>query len=137
MGNWMKVKIEGSCKAEDVANLEKAIDPGEGFENFHCLSSTKGILSLPMWATEKISAVGNLAERDYTVEDVANQLKELAKVAPSLAVQIHCGGDFESPDCVATITLDEGNISTGDPEIETIDKQFEVATYADTMADLF
>lgn len=137
MGNWMKIKIEGSCEAKDVASLEKALDSGKDFENLHCLSSTRGPLSLPMWAAKEINVVGNLAERDYTVEDVANQLKRLAEVAPSLKVKIHCGGEFESPDCIATITLKGGEASIGEPEIEVIDKQADTATYAETLASLF
>lgn len=119
MGNWRRVQIIGSCALGDVSALIKALDPGKDYENFHCLVNG-GIAGLPQWASENIDAIGNLAERGYSVDDVAEQLEALAKVAPSLAVKVHCGGDYEVPDCVATVILDKGNAAVGDAEIEMI-----------------
>lgn len=119
MGNWRRVQIIGSCALEDVNALAKALDPGKNYENFHCLVNG-GIAGLPLWASENIDAIGNLAERDYSANDVAEQLESLAKAAPSLAVKVHCGGDYEVPNCVATVTLCSGKATVGDAEIEMI-----------------
>ena len=119
MGNWRRVNIVGSCDPEDIPALAKALDPGREYENLHCLSNG-GIVGLPMWAARKINATGNLAERNYTVQDVADQLEELAVIASSLAVKVHCGADFEKSECIATITLSEGKATIGDAEIQEI-----------------
>ncbi len=73
-----------------------------------------------MWAAKTIDASGNLAERDYSVESVAKTLEDLAKVVPSLAVKVHCGGDYEDKTCINTITLADGKATIGKPEVETI-----------------
>jgi hypothetical protein len=67
---------------------------------------------------EKIDIVGNLAERDYSIEAVAKQLEKLAKIAPSLRVKIHCGGDYESTVCINTVILENGVVEIRQPEIE-------------------
>lgn len=125
MGNWRRVKIVGTCDTRDVPALRKALDPGEGFENFHCLVSG-GVCGLPNWADTAIGAIGNLAERDYSIENVAAQLGELAKLAPSLALKIHCGSDYEASKCVATVTLNDGQVSIGDPEIDDVPEISEI-----------
>ena len=119
MGNWTTVHIKGTCKNKDIQKLKKALDPGKNYENFHCLVCG-GICGLPNWARESIDVVGNLAERDYSSNDVANQLKELSKIAPSLSVDIHCGGDYESKDCVNTIRLKNGKIKILPPQEKQI-----------------
>lgn len=121
MGNWRTVTIKGTCEAKDLPALKQALDPGEDFDNFHCLSNTTGLCGLGMWANETITASGNLAERDYSVEDVAKTLEDLAKVAPSLAVKVHCGGDYEDKLCIATVTLAHGKAVVGEPEVVTVE----------------
>ena len=108
MGNWMSVWIVGTCKPEEVAALKKAISWDDPGDDFHCLSNTTGLSSLGDWAQENINSMGNLSERDYTPKNVADTLKKLSKVAPSLEVRVHCGGDNESKKCVATIDIQEG-----------------------------
>jgi hypothetical protein len=104
--------------------LRKAItsfdinDP-QTFENFHCLCNG-GMAGLPMWAMENISVVGNLAERGYGEESVAETLEDIAKTVPDLAVKVHLGGDYETSECVATIALENGKASVGPPEREKI-----------------
>jgi hypothetical protein len=104
MGNWMTVNIKGTCSSEDVEILREALDTGKDYENFHCLVCG-GACGLPNWAKEDIDVTGNLAERDYDYEDIAKQLEELGKITPSLVVDIHCGGDYESKECVKTVRL--------------------------------
>ena len=123
MGNWRRVQIIGTCVADEVAVLRQALTLDKDLENFHCLICAAGIMGLPMWASQNISAIGNLAERNYTPRAVANQLEELAKAAPSLSVKVHCGNDYEAADCVATVTLKNSIASVGAPEIDEIPKQ--------------
>ena len=119
MGNWTRVKIEGTCSAKDVPALGEALDPGKDWENFHCLVCG-GICGLPNWASSQIDVVGNLAERDYNAESVAETLIELMKIAPTLSVKVHVGGDYESDECVATVTANNGTAKVGEPEVTKI-----------------
>ena len=125
MGNWMTVNIKGICGIEDLDALRKALEHGKDYENFHCLVGG-GICGLPNWASKEINAVGNLAERDYSVQDVAEQLEKLHKIAPSLLVDVHCGGANESKICQKTVRLlPEGKVEIVgalQPEIPELDK---------------
>ena len=76
---------------------------------------------MPNWPAAAFNAVGNLSERDYDVDDVAESLALMAKAAPSLTCKVHCGGDWESKVCVATVALASGVVTIGDPEIITLD----------------
>ena len=120
MGNWTTVKIEGACDAKDLPALRKAVNTGDDWDAFHCLCNTGGICGIGDWTGTKIDAVGNLAERDYGKDDVAEQLRELVKVAPSLAVVVHVGGDYESKECVATVICESGKVSIEHPRITEI-----------------
>lgn len=120
MGNWTTVHISGSCETDDLPALKEAVNTGEDWEAFHCLSNTGGLCGLGDWTGETMSAIGNLAERDYGVESVAEQLKELVKVAPSLSLVVHVGGDYESLDCIATVKCKDGAVTIHKPEITTL-----------------
>lgn len=120
MGNWTTVKLEGSCNAEDLPALRNAVNTEDDWEAFHCLCNNGGICGLGDWTGTKIDAVGNLAERDYGKDDVAEQLRELVKVAPSLKVDVHVGGDYESRKCVATVVCGNGKVSIEPPRIQVI-----------------
>ena len=130
MGNWRTVRIIGTCNADEVAPLREELMsyerirrlPVSQWGDFHCgpLTISNGIMGLGDWTGERIDAHGNLFERDYSVEEVAWQLTELAKVAPSLAVKVHCGGDYEDTRCVATITLQDGAATIGEPEVKDV-----------------
>ena len=120
MGNWTTVHISGTCNAEDVPALKAAVNVGESWKAFHCLCNTGGICGLGDWADEEMSVTGNLAERDYGVKDVAGQLRELARIAPSLTLKVHVGGEYESLDCVATVNCINGSVTIDDAEIKTL-----------------
>lgn len=68
-----------------------------------------------------MNACGNLAERDYTVADVATVLAELVQLAPSLRLKVHCGDDWESTTCIATITVGGGGVAVGPAEVESVE----------------
>lgn len=120
MGNWRTVNLRGSIAPRDVAIVRRTITPEDDWSNFGPLSLTGGMASLGDWVGEEVHADGNLAERDYTVGDVACALREILGEAPSIRLKVHCGGDHESADCVATITVDESGVSVGPPEREHV-----------------
>jgi hypothetical protein len=120
MGNWRTVNLRGTLATEDVAAVREFIAVPADYSRFHCLSATNGLAGLGQWATEEIHADGNLAERDYGPEDVADTLREIVAFAPSLTLKVHCGNDYEDKTCVATVTVADGVVSVGDPERETV-----------------
>lgn len=120
MGNWRTVYIIGKCRADEVDALRQAvcIDFHKEWDRFHCLCySGPSLCGLTNWPAERINAVGNLAERDYSVEDVAASLRNLIKIAPSLDIKIHCGGDWEAKQCIATVQGAGGKVAILEPEI--------------------
>lgn len=116
MGNWTTVHIEGSIPSAEIRAAKAFVDIGDDYENFHCLCKTRGLCGLGNWPAEKINRVGNLSERDYDKDDVANALREFAKAAPNASLKIHVGGDNESDDCVATVILHAGIVEVLPPE---------------------
>ena len=122
MGNWRSVDMMGACDASEVEALREAIRMRDDFKNFHCLTDTGGIFSLGDWPAEKIDRVGNLAERDYSVESIAKTLRNLVMVAPSLRLTVHCGGDNETEVCEATILVEGGEVNVVSPEVLAIRK---------------
>ena len=122
MGNWTRVMVEGTCPEKDVSALERALDPGHSYENFHPLVCG-GISGLPNWASTNFLVVGNLAERDYTPKSVAQTLEGLAKTIPEFEAKVHMGGDYEADECVATVTLKDKKATIGPPEREAIPQQ--------------
>ena len=120
MGNWTTVNITGTCSKEDLPALKYAINTGNDWDKFHCLCNTGGLCGLNDWAGESIDVQGNLAERDYDNEDIAEQLRKLIEVAPSLDLEVHVGGDYESTECVATINCRNRNVTIDDPEVKVL-----------------
>tara|TARA_R110002072_G_scaffold248548_1_gene407530 strand:- start:1416 stop:1835 length:420 start_codon:yes stop_codon:yes gene_type:complete len=120
MGNWTTVHISGTCNAGDVPALKAAVNTGDDWDAFHCLCNSGGLCGLGDWVCEEMSVIGNLAERDYGAEDVAAQLREFAKIAPSLNLKVHVGGAYESLDCVATVNCIDGAVTINDAEIKTL-----------------
>lgn len=131
MGNWRTVNLSGTMSERDAEALREWLgysfrvrdDPAAG--RFGPLSFSRdqpSICGLNDWPAPVMSRAGNLAERDYDVEDVADCLRGLVEVAPSMLLVIHCGGDWEGLDCVATIRVGEGLVAVGRPEVEKIAK---------------
>lgn len=123
MGNWRTVHIIGSCDPAEIGALEERLCVDymgdDGFENWGPLSwSPSGSLcGVNSWVAPTMNTVGNLAERDYVPEDVADELRRLVEVAPSLTLLVHCGDDWESTECVATIVVAGGNVTVEDPQV--------------------
>lgn len=135
MGDWRTVNITGFIAPHDAAAAREWIfiqeymrdDDYEKWDNsprINCLCFYGySVFGLGMWIPENggpFSRTGNLSERDYGVEDVAETLRHLASIAPSLDMKIHCGGGWESTTCVATVTLHEGVVTVGPPEVQTV-----------------
>lgn len=124
MGNWRTVNIVGQVAEAEVAALRAALvydlDNWDNFGPLAFAADRPGLAGLGDWVRPRISAHGNLAERDYSVEDVAEALRRLLLVAPSLDVRVHCGGDWESEECVATVTASGGQVRVGPPLVAVV-----------------
>lgn len=119
MGNWTRVKIVGSCASEHVAALMEYLSADFMDDRWGCLHNG-GLAGLPNWSGEMIEAVGNLGERDFTALDIRDELEKIAKIAPSLVMQVHVGADYERENCVHTIHLLDGKAKIVNPGITTI-----------------
>lgn len=130
MGNWRTVWIVGKMAPEHVQPLIKALTcPGyrvpleaPEWRDFveGPLAISHGICGLNEWPAAEMNRVGNLFERDYSVEDVAEHLKKMVCLAPSMNLKIHCGDEREALNCVATICLIQHHVSIQKPEVETL-----------------
>lgn len=124
MGNWRTVRIIGTCDSSEVDKLREAIKwdyRGNNNPPFHCLSNATSLCGLNDWPDETINREGNLAERGYDVEDVAKTLEKLLLIAPSLNIKIHCGGEYESTEVIATIICANGKVEIKEPEINSLE----------------
>lgn len=120
MGNWRTVNLRGQMAEADIEKANEFLNPGEDYRHWTCMSFSSGLAGLGHWPAEVINADGNLSERDYSVDDVAETLRDLVKVAPSLELKVHCGGEYESEECLATVTVANGEVSIGAPEVPKV-----------------
>lgn len=137
MGNWTTVQMIGKCDSKDIPALKNAVCIGDDWDKFHCLAHTMtSLCGLNNWVSEDINKSGNLSERDYDADDVAEVLSGIIKTVPSLTLKVHIGGDHESLDCVATVTCESGEVSVGEPEIKTLPKMSEAEMMGNMSAAL-
>jgi hypothetical protein len=124
VGNWRTVNMGGTVNADEVpalrARLTYADDAWDNFGPLSFAPDRPALCGLGDWVKSVVDVRGNLAERDYGVADVATVLAELAELAPSLRLKVHCGGDWESAECVATITVRDGGVAVGPAEVESV-----------------
>ena len=129
MGNWRTVNMTGTMTGADAAALREYLgysfrvrdDPA--MNRFGPLSFSRdqpSLCGINDWPAPEVNRTGNLAERGYDVDDVADELRKLTAVARSMMLVVHCGGDYESLDCVATIRVGEGLVAVGKPEVEKL-----------------
>jgi hypothetical protein len=118
MGNWRRVLIDGTCAPADVLKLRTMVGGDNGTEPL--CGDASSLCGLPNWAASRIHAVGNCSERDFGLQDIANHLVNLRDAAPSLDIKVHCGGDYESDECVATVVVNAEGVRCLAPEISTI-----------------
>lgn len=120
MGNWRTVNITGTCSESEVGKLRNFLAADYGDPNWNCLMNG-GLCGLGNWASTRISAIGNLGERDYSPEDVEDALGDIRQLAaPSLRCKVHCGSDYEDLNCVATVICDDRGVRVEKPEIREI-----------------
>lgn len=130
MGNWRRVHVVGrvgdpvdGMKLYELLEFDYT-DPAADWDKFGPLSSTGGGMSLfNMGRRAEFSLVGNLAEREYEVSDVADHLRSLAKACPSLECMVHVGREWESNIVEATVTAQDGAVEVREPmatEIPTV-----------------
>jgi hypothetical protein len=128
VGNWRTVNITGTIAEAEIPALRGRLGYSHrrgwlSEQNFGPLSfdtDQPSLCGLNDWVRPKVSAIGNLAERDYAPRDVRDELEELLEIAPSMMLVIHCGGDWESDECVATIRTGEGLAVLLPPEVKQI-----------------
>lgn len=137
MGDWCTVTIVGTIEPKDAPAARAFINTGEDWDRFHCLCNCgPSMCGLGDWMPRNggdFTAVGNLSERNYDAESVAETLQQLLAVAPSLKIKVHCGGPYESTDCVATVTAADGEVYVSDPEIETVGVGMDAAVAKNTI----
>lgn len=117
VGNWRTVNIVGTIDPAEVEAARRylAVDRYSQGRTIGPLSISEGLCSLGDWPAPTVMAVGNLFERNYSVRDVADHLSKLLDWAPSARLKVHCGADHEDETCVATITVEDGRVTVGDP----------------------
>jgi len=117
MGDWRTVNIAGWMDPAEARRLREDLT----YDYHHevepmvpCLGWQDGGLvgpfSLGPWVEEsgRIWGQGNLAERDYTVEDVRAGFAAIAAKYPSFTAVAHCGGEYEAPACEASVVAVDG-----------------------------
>lgn len=120
MGNWTTVNIKGTITPEHVQAVRKHFAKDFMDDGWGCLHNG-GICGLPNLGTEVIDATGNLGERDYDAESVAEECNKVLAFAPSFDVIVHVGGDYESLDVVATVKKVDGKYQVISPEAKKIE----------------
>jgi len=128
MGNWRTVNVTGTIAEAEIKPLRERLGYSHrrgwlSEQQFGPLSfniDQPSLCGLNDWVRPAVSAIGNLAERDYTPEDVRSELEELLLIAPSMMLVVNCGADYESDECVATIRTGEGLAVLLPPEVERI-----------------
>ena len=144
MGNWRTVNITGTISDNDVPALRERL--GYSYErnfteqHFGPLSFSTdrpSLAGLNNWVAPTVFACGNLAERDYSVEDVADELRDLVTIAPSMLLKVHCGGDWESEECIATISVGEGIVAVGKAEVAKVAPVSDAQAAGNLMINLY
>ena len=141
MGNWRTVHIDGTIDPAQVEAAHRAclyewgaFDPASKLPHALSYSQQPSLCGLHEWPAPRIKVVGNLYERDYSVDDVAEALRIVAVAAPSLRVIVHCGDDWESQKCIATITVNQGSVTNGPPLIDAL-PEISLSQIADRLFD--
>jgi len=124
MGNWRTVMILGEIPEKYLKEMKAYFTydymKDENVGEWNCLSITEGIAGLGNWIQRSPNAVGNLAERDYSVDSVKDVMKMIGEKWPDVKLTIHCGGESESDTVVNTLELKDGKVKKMKPKIETL-----------------
>ena len=133
MGNWRTIEIQGHMAAEEAVQLREDLTydymsdaAKEPISVCLCWGgggrSPMSIGGLGMWVKKDglLAGQGNLFERDYGVEDVKRGLERIAAKYPTFTAVVHCGGDYESAECVASLFAARGQVWQVDPLVQTV-----------------
>lgn len=123
MGNWTTVNIAGTCPDSELPQLRDFVNGyirKKDFDLFHCLCNTGGLAGLGDWAALEINTSGNLAERDYSVGSVAEELQKIGELCPNADIRIHVGDQYESLNCITTVHLQNGEVEIKEPEVKNL-----------------
>lgn len=116
--NKRAVWLVGTVSADDLPLLQGFVRTGRGYQGFHALCHYGPSLDgLNDWPALRMDVVGNLPGHGYTIDEIAEVLLWAAAFAPTLTLKVHCGGDHEDPEVVATITVEDLEVTVGPPEI--------------------
>lgn len=124
MGNWTTVNIIGTCPADELPKLHQFVNAykdNDNWDMFHCLCNTGGLAGLGDWTGTTINAKGNLAERDYSYDSVAEELQKIGQMCPTADIKVHVGGDHETLTCIKTVHLQNGTVEIKEPEIHQLE----------------
>ena len=125
MGNWKRAHLIGKVDPNEVPILRAACDirSDRYYDRHHILSynSFKPTLcGLNGWVQEEIDIIGNIGEKDPHIEDIVAKFKDLVRVAPSLKLRMHVGGNYEAKEVTHTIIVYNGEVTVGPPEMKEI-----------------
>lgn len=123
MGNWRTVSIKGSMNADEAAEMIKELRSDKTWMlPAACFHIHQSVCGLGMWINEdgNIDRVGNLAERDFDLEDIEYGLIYLAANYPSLQIMLHAGDDYEDLTCVASFEVKDGSVTRLPHQIEKL-----------------
>ena len=123
MGNWRTVSIKGSMDVNEAAKMIKELRSDETWMlPAACFHIHQSVCGLGVWINENgsIDRVGNLAERDFNLEDIEYGLVYLAANYPSLQITLHAGDDYEDLTCVASFVVKDGSVTRVPPQIEKL-----------------
>jgi hypothetical protein len=128
MGDWRTVNLRGSIHPDHLpalhAHLGYDVDDEASMDRFCCLSypatGPESLCGIGRRPAPSVHADGNLAERNYDVEDVAATLRTLVTLAPSMWLTAHVGGPWEATACEATVLVRDGQVSVLDPQVAEV-----------------
>jgi hypothetical protein len=116
--NKRAVWIVGTVSADELPLLQGFVRAGRDYQGFHALCHFGPSLDgLNDWPAECMDVVGNLPGHGYTIDEIAEVLLWASAAAPTLKLKVHCGGEYEDPEVVATITVEDFEVTVGPPEV--------------------
>ena len=118
VNNKRTVWLIGTVSAGDLPKLQGFVRTGRDYQGFHALCHYGPSLDgLNDWPAQVMDVVGNLPGHGYTIDEIAEVLLWAAATAPTLCLKVHCGGDYEDREAVATITVADLDVTIGPPEV--------------------
>lgn len=128
---WRTVQVNGQIKGwkeiDDIITYltvdKQSYDSPAYEDGVFFLQFGSGVFGLNKWVEDdgRINAVGNVYERDCTIEDLEKELKIIANKFPKLIMELHAGDDYESKHCVYSFNVFDGIVEKVEPHIRMLD----------------